>query len=111
VPEVAINEHGNTPIPEYKIRTARQISGMVLEGKARVAEQTGYDPLGPRIAPLNLRHDGAALFGGHDVAPVTTQAVGVGMLPVCGQIFGLLSHKLPSAHSPTLIASLNLLLL
>jgi hypothetical protein len=108
MPEVAINEHGDTPIPEYKIRTARQISGMGLEGKASVAEQTGYDALGPRIAPLDLSHDCAALFGGHDVAPVATQAAGLGMLPVCGRLFASLGHKLPSGRRPIRVTSLNL---
>jgi hypothetical protein len=54
VPEVAINEHGNTPIPEYKIRTAKQILGIVLERKACAEEQARYDPLRPRTRPLIL---------------------------------------------------------
>jgi hypothetical protein len=67
MPEVTIDEYGDSFIPEHEIWPAGQIAGLGLVPPTCHIEGFCDKPLGPRIPSLDSCHHLASLFRGHDV--------------------------------------------
>lgn len=73
MPEVTIDEYGDSFIPEHEIWPAGQIAGLGLVPPTSHIEGFCNKPLGPRILSLDSCHNPASLFRGHDVPAVAAE--------------------------------------
>lgn len=68
MPEVAIDEDGDPRAPKNKVRSPGKISGVSFETSPGPLEHQLNVLFWPCVTTLDASHQGAPLFGAHDIA-------------------------------------------